>query len=268
MSLANIPGAIRTALAGNKSSTTILPSAGTALVTYPLTDAVKKTSSVKDFGDVVNGILETKPDGKVERPQFKPIFESQYLTGPVSPATWRDKLTLAERDLIARVDEAAAYAKHPDSAGAWNFFVTLYRAAEEGLGLIPPINVWDKFRPEIVWHVRQRLIGGGLELVAKNIRYASEPWEGRVIDQLTTVDKVGRMFGVDIANIARTDMFHIFQLLTDTCRRRIELAKASGDLARADALGVVHSELSQAYGFAFPLYTVSRLGHGNINWKR
>lgn len=238
---------------------------------YPFTAETGIISSSEELEKLAKGSIQVKSqDGKLPtRIAVKPIFNPDYVFGRL-PAVhiWRHELPPAERDLIARIDEAKECAKMPDAQGVWNFFATVWKAAEEGRAYNPPMNVFETFRAEIGWAVRNNLIGGGLELVAKNIRYAADPWEFAVAKQLQVVDATVQLCGREgIKQVAPADFTKVFILLRDAFRRRIDLAMASGQHSAANTLEVAYGEISTAYQTPIPLHVPRRLGHGNVRWQ-
>lgn len=258
-----VMGSVRKVLGGKANTQNLVPAAyspfptGTSII------------SMKELEGRVRGSIQEREEGDLPpRLTVKPIFNPDYVFGKLPAVHWKYDLPPAERDLIARIDEAIECAKMPDAQGVWNFFVTVWKAAEEGRAYNPPVDVFETFRPEIGWAVRHNLIGGGLELVAKNIRYGSERWEFGIAKQLQVVDAVVQLCGRDgVKQVAPEDFTKVFILLRDTFRRRVDLAMASGQRSTANALDVAYSEISTAYQTPIPLHVPRRLGHGNVRWQ-
>lgn len=240
--------------------------------TYPfVVDAALFSGEKERFPDTIDGVLRVTQDSEnsilaPDRVMIPPLFDRSYVLDTCPPPSNRSNLKLHEQALVERIDEAAVYAKMPDTRGIWNFLATVYEAAAEGRRLNPPVNVWTRFRPEIVWALRQQVIGGGLEMVTKDIRYAPGRWEVQAATQLVCVDRVAQIFGIDITETARKDLVKVFLSLRDKVRRSAELARSLEDPARADELEANYINLTRAYRIPIPLH-VPRHGHGNVAWR-
>lgn len=230
---------------------------------------LKVVESERDYGNTLD-----MPRGSqhVKRPLFLP----NYVLGNLPSVTDKFTLNPFESELFTLVREAREYLKMPNKEGIWNFLATVYMANAIGLAGNPqtgekPVNVWLKFRPDIGFAVRNHLIDDGIALVAKKIRYGTEP-EQNARKQLDVVDIGAALFGIELGGIipgrgiGREALFGVTKLFRDHCRISSDLALSDGKEQRASEIRAAYSSWTIAYGMPLPLHTL-RLGTGNITWK-
>ncbi len=240
--------------------------------------SIEALVEVEKFDGLVTSALLGSPDGDIlEKPrgsQFvrQPLFKPAYVLDKLPPPTDKFKLRPFERELFTQVREAGEYLRLPNRQGIWNFFATLYLANMVGQSASTPVNVWMKFRPDIGWAVRQNLIGDGLELVSKEIRYGAGPERSNARRQLDVVDIGTALFGIELGGTApgrgvgREGLLAVTKLYRNHCRQSAELAEANGHDQLAAEIKAAYSSWTTAYGMPLPLHTL-RLGTGKIAWK-
>ncbi|MBI2176352.1 hypothetical protein HYU40_03310 [Candidatus Woesearchaeota archaeon] len=171
------------------------------------------------------------------------IFPQSYLLDETESAAEVTGSTNQEKYILALTWAAAKFVMPPHVAkkdGITNFLLAMRNVYLEGMGMDPPINPFDKFRPAVVWTIRNYIIQGGLDQVGKYIKHGyDERWEISAREQLDVIRRFLQLFNMPIQRIGLLNVDYLLELNKRTgefitaCERSAKLADQARNHARA-----------------------------------